>query len=62
MRNLREKAGLTNKTDFKHIGGLHCRHVGGQNKRKCFHIVCIKMELTPRGEKSYCSCPPTWPP
>ena len=27
------------------IGGLHCRHVGGQKKRKFAHIVCIKMEV-----------------
>ena len=25
------------------IGGLHCRHVGGQNKRTFAHIVCIKI-------------------
>ena len=28
------------------IGGLCCRHVGVQNKRKFAHIVCIKMELS----------------
>ena len=28
-----------------YIGGFHCRHVGGQNKRKFVHIVCIKMAL-----------------
>ena len=27
------------------IDGLHCRHVGGQNKRKFAHIVCIKMAV-----------------
>ena len=27
------------------LGGLHCRHVGGQNKRKFVHIVGIKMEV-----------------
>lgn len=25
------------------IGGLHCCHGGGQNKRKFAHIVCIRM-------------------
>ena len=47
---------------LSNIGGLHCRRVGGKNKRKFAHIVCIKMDLTPRGGKSYCSIPPTWPP
>ena len=42
-----------------YIGGLHCRHVGGQNKRTFAHIICIK---NGRGEESYCSCPPTRPP
>ena len=27
------------------IGGLHCRHVGVQNKRKFVHIVRVKMEV-----------------
>ena len=35
------------------MGGLHCCHVGVQNKRKFVHIVCIKMELSPRGEKLF---------
>ena len=34
------------------IGGLHFRHVDGKNKRKFAHIVCVKMELTRRGEKN----------
>ena len=33
-----------------------------KNKRKFAHMVCIKIELTPRGEKSYCSITPKWPP
>ena len=28
------------------IRGLHCLHVGVQNKRKFVHIVCIKIEVT----------------
>ena len=27
------------------IGGLHCRHVGVQNKRTVVHIVCLKFEV-----------------
>ena len=27
------------------IGGFHCRHIGGQNKRKFVHVVCIKIEV-----------------
>ena len=27
------------------IGGFHCRHVGGQNKRKFVHVVCIKCKM-----------------
>ena len=34
-----------------HKGGLHCRHVGGQNKRKLAHIVCIKMEVNTQSRK-----------
>ena len=33
------------------IGGLDCRHVGGQNKRKSAHIVCIKMEVNSQRRK-----------
>ena len=33
------------------IGGLHRRHVGGQNKRKFVHIVCIKIEVNSRRRK-----------
>ena len=33
------------------IGGLHCRHVGGQNKRKFVHIVCIKMKVNSQRRK-----------
>ena len=33
------------------IGGLHCCHVGGQNKRKFAHIVCIKMEVNYQRKK-----------
>ena len=33
-----------------HKGGLHSRHVGGQNKRKFVHKVCIKMEVLPEEE------------
>ena len=44
------------------IGGFHCRHVDGQNKRKFLHTVGIKIEVNSHRRKSYCSCPPTWPP
>ena len=27
------------------IGGLHCCHVGVQNKRKFVHVVCIKVKV-----------------
>ena len=37
--------------DSFHIGGFHCRHVGGQNKRKFVHIVCIKMEVNSQRRK-----------
>ena len=33
------------------IGGLHCRHVGGQNKRKFAHIVCMKMTVNSQRRK-----------
>ena len=33
------------------IVGLHCNHVGGQNKRKFAHIVCIKMEVNTQRRK-----------
>ena len=33
--------GRTKKDQPRHIGGLHFRHVGVQNKRKFVHIVCI---------------------
>ena len=34
------------------MGGLHCRHVGVQNKRTFLHIVCIKMQaLNPQGAR-----------
>ena len=36
----------------KSIGGLHCRHVGGQNKTKTSHIVSIKMEFNSPKEKN----------
>ena len=38
------------------ILGLHCHHVGVQNKRKFVHIVWVKKKTF------YCSCTPTWPP
>ena len=31
-------------------GGLHCRHVGRQNKRNFSHIVCIKMAINSIGK------------
>ena len=34
-----------------HVDGLHCRHVGVQNKRKFVHIVCIKMEVSSQRRK-----------
>ena len=34
------------------IGGLYCRHVGGQNKRKFAHIVCIRMNVNSQGRKN----------
>ena len=34
------------------IGGLHCRHVGVQNKRKFVRIVCIKMEVNSQRRKN----------
>ena len=34
------------------IGGLHCRHVGGQNKRKFAHIICIKMAVNSQRRKN----------
>ena len=33
------------KNTYRKIGGFHCRHVAGQNKRKFVHIVCIKIEV-----------------
>ena len=33
------------------IGGFHCRHVGGQNKRKFVHVVCIKIEVNSQRRK-----------
>ena len=33
------------------IGGLHSRHVGGQNKKKIVHKVCIKMEVNSQRRK-----------
>ena len=33
------------------IGGFHCRHVGGQNKRKFVHVVCIKIEVNSHRRK-----------
>ena len=33
------------------LGGLHCRHVGVQNKIKFAHKVCIKMEVKSQGRK-----------
>ena len=33
------------------IGRLHCRHVGGQNKRKFVHKVCIKMAVNSQMRK-----------
>ena len=31
--------------------GLHWRHIGGQNKRKFVHLVCIKMEVNSQRRK-----------
>ena len=36
---------------FLAIGGLHCRHVGGQNKRKFAHKVCIKIAVNSQRRK-----------
>ena len=33
------------------ILGLHCCHVGVQNKRKFAHLVCIKMEVNSQKKK-----------
>ena len=33
------------------IGGLHCRLVGGQNKRKFVHKLCIKMKVNSQRRK-----------
>ena len=33
------------------IGGLHCRHVGGKNKRKFAHIIYIIMEVKTQRRK-----------
>ena len=33
------------------IGSLHCCHVGVQNKRNFFYIVCIKMEVNSHRRK-----------
>ena len=33
------------------LGGLHCRHIGGKNKRKFAHVVCIKMEVNSQRRK-----------
>ena len=35
------------------IGGLHCRHVGGQNKRKFAHKVCTEMVVNSQGRKIF---------
>ena len=37
--------------NFCPIGGLHCRHVGVQNKRKFVPIVCIKIEVNSQRRK-----------
>ena len=33
------------------IGGLHCRHVGGKNKRKFAYIVYIRIEVNSQRRK-----------
>ena len=33
------------------IGGFHCHHVGGQNKRKFVYVVCIKIEVNSHRRK-----------
>ena len=33
------------------FGGFHYRHVGGQNKRKFVHIVCMKMKVNSQRRK-----------
>ena len=33
------------------IDGLHCRHVGGQNKRKFAHVICIKTAVNSQRRK-----------
>ena len=30
---------------FHCVGGMHCCHVGVQNKRKFVHVVCIKIKV-----------------
>ena len=47
---------LKQVTKFFDIGGLHCRYVGVQNKRKFVHIVCIKMAVKSQRRISYCPC------
>ena len=42
----RERISVEEHISKIHIGGLHCRHIGVQNKRKFVHIVCMKMEVT----------------
>ena len=39
------------KRNQQDIDGFHCRHVGGQNKRKFVHIVCIKIEVNSHRRK-----------
>ena len=47
--NFASKYELT--TSASCIGGLHCRHVGWQNKRKFAHAVCIKMAVNSQRRK-----------
>ena len=42
---------LFNAVKLTGIGGLHCCHVGGQNKRKFVYIVCIKMKVNSQRRK-----------
>ena len=36
---------------YLEIDGFHCRHAGGQNKRKFVHIVCIIMAVNSQRRK-----------
>ena len=42
---------LSRERMIRSIGGFHCHHVGGQNKRKFVHIVCIKIEVNSHRRK-----------